>query len=50
VLVTATDEFKQQIGMEIEIGEIADLVDHPKTGAGIGKGKRPSRTATGRGS
>ena len=35
VLVTATDEFEQQIGMAIGIGEIADLVDHQKTGAGI---------------
>src|SRR5580704_13649488 len=32
---TATDEFEQQIGMAIGIGEIADLVDHQKTGAGI---------------
>ena len=35
VLVTATDEFEQQIGMAIGIGEIADLVDHQETGAGI---------------
>ena len=35
VLVTATDEFEQQIGMAIGIGEIADLVDHQQTGSGI---------------
>ena len=35
VLVTATDEFEQQIGMAIGIGELADLVDHEKTGAGL---------------
>ena len=35
VLLTAADEFEQQIGMAIGIGEIADLVDHQQTGAGI---------------
>src|ERR1700693_3012128 len=35
VLVTATDEFEQQIGRAIGIGEIAALVDHQETGAGI---------------
>src|SRR5258706_4330433 len=35
VLVTAADEFEQQVGMAIGIGEISDLVDHQKTGAGI---------------
>jgi hypothetical protein len=35
VLVPAADEFEQQVGVAIGIGEIADLVDHQKTGAGI---------------
>ena len=35
VLVPAADELEQQVGMAIGIGEIADLVDHQKTGAGI---------------
>src|ERR1700674_4548275 len=35
VLVTAADELEQQVGMTIGIGEISDLVDHQKTGAGI---------------
>ena len=35
VLVPAADELEQQVGMAIGIGEISDLVDHQKTGAGI---------------
>ena len=35
VLVPAADKLEQQVGMAIGIGEISDLVDHQKTGAGI---------------
>jgi hypothetical protein len=35
LLVAAADEFEQQIGMAVGIGEVSDLVDDQETGAGI---------------
>ena len=40
VLVAATDQFEQQVGMAVGIGEIADLVDDQKVGAGVVRERR----------